>query len=66
MFFKNPDNDTTLYSGHFQQLKRSRSQDKFRLAAFMVKIYHMVEKIRGFFYGENILYGRQNSWLLLW
>ena len=36
-FFKNPTNNTTLYSGHFQELKRSRSQDQLWLATFIMK-----------------------------
>ena len=36
-FFENPGNDTARYLGHFQQLKRSRLQEKFRVVAFLMR-----------------------------
>ena len=36
-FFGNPANMTTMYSEHFQQLKRSSLQEKFCVAAFLIR-----------------------------
>ena len=36
-FFENPTNITTMYSEHSQQLKRSRLQEKFCVADFLIR-----------------------------
>ena len=36
-FFENPANDTKMYSEHFQQLKRGRLQEKFYVAASLIR-----------------------------
>lgn len=39
-FFENPARMATMHSDHSQQLKTSRLQEKFRLAAFMIRNIH--------------------------
>ena len=36
-FFENPESNITMSSRHFQQLKRSRSQKRFRVVAFLIR-----------------------------
>ena len=40
-FFENPARMATMHSDHSQQLKTIRLQEKFRLAAFMIRNIHL-------------------------
>ena len=46
-FFKNHAYDITMYSGNFQQVQKSRLQDKFLVAAFLINsLKHLEHHVR--------------------
>lgn len=60
---KNPANNKTIYSEHFQQLNRSKLQGKFCMAAFMIT--YMLENICFFLFQKSAKYMKRTKKLEL-